>query len=126
MCRGMLKGSQLPNSSLWNYCVAPLASSMVFISSTRKLRLQRLIKSRINRHNQILQYSEKEDRLVPYYWWVKFIPLSVAASHKPLLKGLVMRLGVYTEALVSPQTNSMIFKAHITMPFHRVSVAERL
>ena len=43
---------------------------MVFISSTRKLRLQSLIKSRINRHNQILQYSEREDRLVLYYWWV--------------------------------------------------------
>jgi hypothetical protein len=41
---------------------------MVLISEIRKRRLLELIKSHINRHNQILQYSEKVDGLVPYYW----------------------------------------------------------
>jgi hypothetical protein len=64
---------------------------MVVISKARKLRFQRLIKSSVNRHNQILHYSGQEDRLIPYYWLVKFAHLLTIISYF-IMEGHAMKL----------------------------------
>ena len=99
---------------------------MVLISRARTQRLLRAIKSRVNRSNQIYQYSAKEDRLIPYYWYVTSHFLSPFYYLILLLaEGLATRSTLHNGALESSPMNSTPSNSCMTTSFRSVSALER-
>jgi hypothetical protein len=96
---------------------------MVFISRVRRLRLLQLIKSHINRHNQILQFSEAQDGLIPYYWFMKLTPFLYCISY--FMEGPAMSLAVQTVVLGLHLMNSTTSNASTTTVFRYVFVPEK-